>query len=59
MLSGTTPSVDMTGGPWFTDNELDVEFVNSLKTVLEAYLKKHVGSSSLHLLLTRYISDAF
>ncbi|KAM0748838.1 hypothetical protein T439DRAFT_343497 [Meredithblackwellia eburnea MCA 4105] len=31
MLANVTPSVEITGGPWFTDNELDVEYVDLLK----------------------------
>ncbi|KAG0331030.1 34-kDa subunit of RNA polymerase III (C) [Podila humilis] len=30
MLMELTPSVDVTGGPWFTDQELDVDFVEQL-----------------------------
>ncbi|AMD22150.1 HGL190Cp [Eremothecium sinecaudum] len=34
MLYNLQPSVDVTGGPWFTDSELDVEFINSLLTIV-------------------------
>lgn len=30
MLYNLTPSVELTGGPWFTDNELDTEFIKQL-----------------------------
>ncbi|KAI5894130.1 uncharacterized protein SCHCODRAFT_02667187 [Schizophyllum commune H4-8] len=30
MLEGVEPSVALTGGPWYTDNELDVAFINTL-----------------------------
>jgi DNA-directed RNA polymerase III subunit RPC6 len=30
MLMEVTPSEEITGGPWFTDQELDVEFVDTL-----------------------------
>ena len=30
MLEGIEPSVALTGGPWYTDNELDVAFINTL-----------------------------
>lgn len=30
MLMELTPSVEVTGGPWFTDQELDVDFVEQL-----------------------------
>ncbi|KPV77888.1 uncharacterized protein RHOBADRAFT_41887 [Rhodotorula graminis WP1] len=38
MLSGIQPSVELTGGPWFTDNELDTELVDMLKRVVHKYL---------------------
>ncbi|KAK4054659.1 34-kDa subunit of RNA polymerase III (C) [Microbotryomycetes sp. JL221] len=33
MLAHLIPSVELTGGPWFTDNELDTEFVDLLKRI--------------------------
>ncbi|KAK7470880.1 34-kDa subunit of RNA polymerase III (C) [Stygiomarasmius scandens] len=30
MLEGVEPSVTLTGGPWYQDNELDTEFIESL-----------------------------
>ncbi|KAJ3537369.1 hypothetical protein NMY22_g5611 [Coprinellus aureogranulatus] len=30
MLEGLEPSVALTGGPWYTDNELDTEFIQHL-----------------------------
>ncbi|KAK4705328.1 DNA-directed RNA polymerase III subunit RPC6, partial [Phenoliferia sp. Uapishka_3] len=39
MLAGLTPSVEITGGPWFTDNELDLEFVTMLKRCAEKLLQ--------------------
>jgi DNA-directed RNA polymerase III subunit RPC6 len=30
MLSELNPSAEITGGPWFTDLELDVEFIEEL-----------------------------
>ncbi|GAA5856871.1 hypothetical protein JCM9279_007025 [Rhodotorula babjevae] len=38
MLAGIQPSVELTGGPWFTDNELDTELVDMLKRVVHKYL---------------------
>ena len=32
MLYELTPSIEVTGGPWFTNSELDKEFVNELLT---------------------------
>ncbi len=34
MLYHLTPSIEVTGGPWFTDGELDSEFVDSLLTII-------------------------
>ena len=34
MLYSLQPSVEVTGGPWFTEGELDVEFINSLLTIV-------------------------
>ncbi|KAK0498527.1 RNA polymerase Rpc34 [Armillaria luteobubalina] len=30
MLEGVEPSIALTGGPWYTDNELDTEFIDTL-----------------------------
>lgn len=30
MLEGIEPSISLTGGPWYTDNELDTEFIQHL-----------------------------
>lgn len=38
MLYNLQPSVDVTGGPWFTDSELDTEFIDSLLTVVWRYI---------------------
>lgn len=38
MLYNLQPSVDVTGGPWFTDSELDVEFINSLLTIIWRFI---------------------
>lgn len=34
MLYHLTPSIDVTGGPWFTDSELDTDFIDSLLIVV-------------------------
>lgn len=44
MLTGIAPSVELTGGPWFTDNELDVELVETLKKVVRKFLQQKVSS---------------
>lgn len=38
MLYNLQPSVDVTGGPWFTEGELDVEFINSLLTIVWRFI---------------------
>ncbi|CCE62060.1 hypothetical protein TPHA_0B03880 [Tetrapisispora phaffii CBS 4417] len=40
MLYNLQPSIDITGGPWFTDSELDVEFINSLLTIVWRYVSE-------------------
>ncbi|SCU78832.1 LAMI_0A06172g1_1 [Lachancea mirantina] len=40
MLYNLQPSIDVTGGPWFTDSELDVEFVNSLLTIVWRFVSE-------------------
>ncbi|VEU20029.1 DEKNAAC100729 [Brettanomyces naardenensis] len=34
MLYHLTPSIDVTGGPWFTDSELDTDFIDSLLIIV-------------------------
>ncbi|KAH8153784.1 uncharacterized protein LAJ45_01551 [Morchella importuna] len=38
MLYELTPSIDVTGGPWFTDAELDNEFINELLTAITKFI---------------------
>lgn len=38
MLYHLTPSIDVTGGPWFTDSELDTDFIDSLLIVLWKFI---------------------
>ncbi|BGP08606.1 putative DNA-directed RNA polymerase III subunit rpc6 [Rhodotorula toruloides] len=40
MLAGIQPSVELTGGPWFTDNELDTELVEQLKKIVQKFLQQ-------------------
>lgn len=44
MLFEIEPSVDVTGGPWFSDNELDSEFIDGLCKA--AF--KYIGSKVVH-----------
>lgn len=43
MLWELTPSIEVSGGPWFTDSELDHEFINELLTAMS----KFIASKSL------------
>jgi DNA-directed RNA polymerase III subunit RPC6 len=43
MLANLTPSVEMTGGPWFTDNELDTEFIKLLLEACAHYIRERVS----------------
>lgn len=38
MLYNLQPSIELTGGPWFTDSELDTEFVESLLGIVWKYV---------------------
>ena len=38
MLYELTPSIEVSGGPWFTDSELDHEFINELLTAMSKFI---------------------
>jgi DNA-directed RNA polymerase III subunit RPC6 len=38
MLWELTPSIEVSGGPWFTDSELDHEFINELLTAMHKFI---------------------
>ncbi|KAF3925233.1 hypothetical protein ABW20_dc0104815 [Dactylellina cionopaga] len=38
MLSDLTPTIEVTGGPWFTDAELDADFINALLVAVERFV---------------------
>ncbi|KAJ9112369.1 hypothetical protein QFC19_000789 [Naganishia cerealis] len=40
MLSNLTPSVELTGGPWYSDGGLDQAFIDTLLTICLTYVKK-------------------
>lgn len=40
MLYNLTPSVELSGGPWYTDNELDVPFINGLSRFCHYYIQQ-------------------
>ena len=43
MLAHLEPSVELTGGPWYTDNELDTEFIKLLSTACLHYVRDRVS----------------
>ena len=42
MLYELEPSVELTGGAWYTDQELDVEFIDQLSNQLYRYIVSKV-----------------
>jgi DNA-directed RNA polymerase III subunit RPC6 len=48
MLEGIEPSIALTGGPWYTDNELDTEFIQNLTEACYKFISDIV-SHLLHL----------
>ncbi|KAK6496884.1 34-kDa subunit of RNA polymerase III (C) [Arthrobotrys musiformis] len=53
MLWDLTPTIEVTGGPWFTDAELDADFINALLVAIERFVtsrsfpKQRPGSTSI------------
>lgn len=43
MLAHLEPSVEMTGGPWYTDNELDTEFIKLLCSACLRFIRDKVS----------------
>jgi len=39
MLEGLEPSISLTGGPWYTDNELDTEFIQHLTEACHKFIR--------------------
>lgn len=52
MLIGLNPSSDITGGPWFSETELDVEFINELCRVILRFIVSKSFSSDPEKLLS-------
>lgn len=42
MLSHLEPSTEITGGPWFSDNELDIEFIEEICKTCYKYVAANV-----------------
>lgn len=43
MLSELQPSIELSGGPWYTDNELDTEFIGVLLRSIHKCLQDRVS----------------
>ena len=43
MLVGLEPAVELTGGPWFTDNVLDTELIDSIAEVCLRFVQNKVS----------------
>lgn len=52
MLIGLNPSAEITGGPWFSETELDVEFINELCRVILRFIESKSFSSDPEKLLS-------
>lgn len=46
MLESLEPSIALTGGPWYTDNELDTEFIQHLSGACLKFIRDIVRSSA-------------
>jgi DNA-directed RNA polymerase III subunit RPC6 len=47
MLSELSPAVELTGGAWFSDHELDVEFIRALGLMCEKFIKDQVNDDKV------------
>ena len=56
MLEGLEPSISLTGGPWYTDNELDTEFIHNLTEACYKLICDIVGFP-FFLLLNVYLTS--
>jgi DNA-directed RNA polymerase III subunit RPC6 len=45
MLESLEPSIALTGGPWYTDNELDTEFIQHLSGACLKFIRDIVRAS--------------
>lgn len=43
MLYGITPSIEVSGGPWYTDNELDTSFIQELAMACLRFIQQKVS----------------
>jgi DNA-directed RNA polymerase III subunit RPC6 len=54
MMAHLEPSVELTGGPWYTDNELDTEFIKLLCSACLRYVRERVCYNSSRRILSNY-----
>ena len=45
MLAHLEPSTELTGGPWYTDKELDAEFIKLLSEICLKIVRDRVSGS--------------
>lgn len=48
MMAHLEPSVELTGGPWYTDNELDTEFIKLLCSACLRYIRERTLPKHKH-----------
>lgn len=46
MMSHLEPSVEVTGGPWYSENELDTEFIKMLASACLRFIKDKVCTNA-------------
>lgn len=56
MLFHLQPSVEITGGPWYTDNELDTEFIKLLSGAVLHFIKDRVRNHHLPFVVYHILS---
>lgn len=49
MMSHLEPSVEITGGPWYSENELDTEFIKMLATACLRFIQDKVRLNSWYI----------
>ena len=45
-MSHLEPSVEVTGGPWYSENELDTEFIKMLASACLRFIKDKVCTNA-------------
>lgn len=59
MLEGLDPSVALTGGPWYTDNELDTEFIQHLTEACLKFIRDLVSQMQIATQPVKYLTFLF